>query len=80
MDTNRLKSLRVKQFIFINACVCILIPLVGCLLLVLEPSPSDTYLLGAFLYGALLLSEFWSLFQTHQPSESRREKWSTERS
>lgn len=62
MDTSRLKSLRVKQIIFINACICILIPLSGGLLLVLDPSPSDTYLVGVFLYGALLLFEFWGLF------------------
>lgn len=62
MDTSRLKSLRVKQIILINACICISIPLSGGLLLVLEPSPSDAYLLGVFLYGALLLFEFWSLF------------------
>ena len=62
MDTSRLKSLRVKQIIFINACICILIPLSGGLLLVLEPSPSDVYFVGVFLYGALLLFEFWGLF------------------
>ncbi|CAG7648335.1 hypothetical protein PAESOLCIP111_05576 [Paenibacillus solanacearum] len=62
MDTSRLKSLRVKQIIFINACVCIIIPLTGGLLLVLEPSRSDTYLIGVFLYGVVLLFECWSLF------------------
>lgn len=62
MDTSRLKSLRVKQIIFINACICIPIPLSGGLLLVLEPSPSDVYLGGVFLCGALLLLEFLGLF------------------
>jgi len=62
METSRLKSLRVKQIIFINTCICFLIPLSGGLLLVLEPSPSDVYFVGVFLYGALLLFEFWGLF------------------
>ncbi|WP_268625195.1 hypothetical protein [Paenibacillus alvei] len=62
MDTSRLKSLRVKQIILINVCICFLIPLSGGLLLVLEPSPSNVYLVGVFLYGALLLFEFWGLF------------------
>jgi len=62
MDTSRLKSLRVKQIIFINACVCLIIPLTGGLLLALEPSRSDTYLVGVVLYGGVLLVEGWSLF------------------
>ncbi|MCR2805824.1 hypothetical protein [Paenibacillus soyae] len=38
------------------------IPLTGCLLLLVEPSPKDTYLTGALLYGALLLFECWGFF------------------
>ncbi|MFC4809429.1 hypothetical protein [Paenibacillus sp. GCM10023250] len=62
MEASRLKSLRVKQIIFMNACMCIVIPAVGCLLLGLEPSSKDTYLVCAFLYGALLLLEIWGFF------------------
>lgn len=67
MDPSRLKSLRVKQIIFINGCIFILPLLSGGLLLVLEPSPKDTYLVGVVLYGALLLFEFWSLFFPNHP-------------
>jgi hypothetical protein len=62
MDPSRLKSLRKKQIIFVNACMSLPIPLIGGLILVLKPSPSDAYLVGVFLYGALLAFEIWGLF------------------
>jgi hypothetical protein len=62
MNIERLKSLRMKQIMFINVCICVIIPLFGWFVIIFEPSPSDTYLLGVFLYGALLLIELWGLF------------------
>jgi hypothetical protein len=52
----------VKQIIFINGCLCFFIPLSGMLMLVLEPSTADIYLVAVLLYGALLLTECWSFF------------------